>query len=265
MLYEKLKIRKKELGITTEQLSNLSGVPIGTINKILNGETRSPRYDTLSALEKILFENPEKSDYNPGNSLCESASAYNYNLRTSQKKQGEYTLDDYYALPPEHRAELIDGVLYDLAAPSFIHQQIITKLIVEIELYIRSGRGDCKVLPAPLDVQLNCDDRTILQPDIVVICDKKKQDKKGIIGAPDLCIEIVSDSSRKRDFGLKVNKYMNSGVREYWIVDPKHKKVVCYYFEADDYPAFYSFCDKIPVRIYDGKLEINLSDMMEDG
>ena len=209
-LYEELKKKKSELGITTEQLSRLSGVPVGTINKILNGETKSPRYD---------------------------------------------------ALPDDVRAELIDGELIFLEAPSSIHQELITELLLDIGNYIRNNKGPCKVLPAPLDVQLDCDNRTMIQPDISVICQKERIVEKGVYGAPDFCIEIVSPSSRKRDYSKKVDKYMSAGVREYWIVDPKRETILCYFFETEDYPQLYTFNDIIPVQIYQENLKINFAEI----
>lgn len=180
-----------------------------------------------------------------------------------RKKQGEYTLEDYYALPDDIRAELIDGELIFLEAPSSIHQELIGELFFEIKLYIRTNNGPCKILPSPLDVQLNCDNRTMLQPDISVICHRDRIVKKGVYGAPDLCIEIVSPSSRKRDYEKKRMKYQNAGVREYWIVDPKTESVLCYFFEESNESHSYTFDDKIPVRIYDSNLVINFAKIKE--
>ena len=248
MLYEKLSERKKELGMTTEQLSRLSGVPVGTINKILSGETRSPRYATWQALERVLY-GTEGSAVTP----------------YLTKRQGEYTVEDYRKLPEDVRAELIDGELIFLEAPTFTHQELVTELLFEIKLYIHKHKGPCRVLPSPLDVQLDCDNRTMVQPDIALICQNERITRKGIYGAPDFCIEIVSDSSRKRDYGVKMQKYMNAGVREYWIVDRKREKVVCYWFEGDDAPeiTMYSFRDRVPVRIYDGSLEVDFPGILE--
>ena len=288
MLYENLNQRKKELGLTTEQLSQLSGVPVGTINKILSGETRSPRYDTLRALEDVLYGaagigNPEPDSgrsiydtaYDRTDSLWAKAGDEAYrNLPDAvreaaapyvTKRQGEYTADDYRKLPEDVRAELIDGVLIFLEAPTFTHQELVTEILLDFGLYIRKNKGPCRVLPSPLDVQIDCDDRTIVQPDIALICNEERITRKGIYGAPDFCIEIVSDSSRKRDYGIKVQKYMNAGVREYWIVDRKREKIVCYWFEGEDAPeiSMYTFRDKVPVRIYDGQLEIDFPGIMQ--
>ena len=180
-----------------------------------------------------------------------------------RKRQGEYTLEDYYALPDDIRAELIDGELIFLEAPSSIHQELIGELFFEIKLYIRTNNGPCKILPSPLDVQLDCDNRTMLQPDISVICHRDRIVKKGVYGAPDLCIEIVSPSSRKRDYEKKRMKYQNAGVREYWIVDPKTESVLCYFFEESNESHSYTFDDKIPVRIYDSNLVINFAKIKE--
>lgn len=180
-----------------------------------------------------------------------------------RKRQGEYTLEDYYALPDDIRAELIDGELIFLEAPSSIHQELISELLFEIKLYIRANNGPCKILPSPLDVQLDCDNRTMLQPDISIICHRDRIVKKGVYGAPDFCIEIVSPSSRKRDYEKKRMKYQNAGVREYWIVDPKTESVLCYFFEESAEPHPYTFDDKIPVRIYVSKLVINFAEIKE--
>lgn len=256
MLYEKLNERKRELGLTTEQLSQLSGIPVGTINKILSGETRSPRYDTLQALEKVLYS-PKNGA--PADAVREASAP------CLTGRQGEYTVEDYRKLPGDMRAELIDGEMIFLEAPAFIHQELVTEILFEIGAYIRKNQGPCRILPSPLDVQLDCDDRTIVQPDITLICQDERITRKGIYGAPDFCIEIVSDSSRKRDYGIKVQKYMNAGVREYWIVDAKLGKIVCYWFEGEDAPeiTIFSFSDQVPVRVFDADLRIDFAEIAE--
>ena len=274
MLCEELNRRKKKLGMTTEQLSQLSGVPVGTINKILSGETKSPRYDTLRALENVLYGlNGESSELYSRiterdiralnvmtpDALREAAGPY------CTKRQGEYTVEDYRALPEDVRAELIDGVLIFLEAPTFTHQELVTELLLEFGNFVRKNKGTCRVVPSPLDVQLDCDDRTMVQPDIAVICRKEHITRKGVYGAPDLCIEVISESTRKLDYGVKMNKYMEAGVREYWIVDLKREKVVCYGFEGEDAPEIniYTFKDRVPVRIWEGRLEVDFAAVSE--
>lgn len=116
----------------------------------------------------------------------------------SWKKQGEYTLKDYEAIPDEYRVELIDGVIYDLNTPTTIHQQLAFEIRIRLRGYIRQNKGLCMVLPSPVSVQLDEDDRTMLQPDVVVCCDRDKILRSHVYGAPDMVIEILSPSARKK-------------------------------------------------------------------
>lgn len=168
-----------------------------------------------------------------------------------------YTIDDIYALPDGERAELIEGELYMMTPPGTTHQRISNYLSTEINLFIRNNHGDCEIFSAPFAVFLNNDEHTYVEPDISVICDKSKLDEKGCNGAPDWVIEIVSPSSKRMDYFIKLFKYQKAGVREYWIVDPSENKVIVYDFENEDMNT-YDFEDQIPVNIYDGDLKIKL-------
>jgi len=174
-------------------------------------------------------------------------------------KTETYTIDDIYALPDGQRAELIDGVIYDMAPPNIKHQRISNYLSTEISLYIRAKKGSCEVFTAPFAVFLNANNKTYVEPDISVICDKTKlENEKGCMGAPDWIIEIVSQSTKRMDYGLKLFKYCNSGVREYWIVDPMKNSVMVYNFEKEPTMEEYSFSDKVKSGIYED-LEIDFS------
>ena len=135
-------------------------------------------------------------------------------------KNETYTIEYIYSLPEGQRAELIDDMIYNMAPPSVQHQRVSNYLSTEINLYIRSKKGSCEVFSAPFAVFLNADDKTYVEPDISVICDKNKLNERGCNGAPDRIIEIVSPSSKHTDYVLKLLKYRNAEVREYWIVDP---------------------------------------------
>lgn len=262
MTVEEMRKRKKELGYTNEMISEWSFVPLGTVQKIFSGATESPRYETMRALERVL-DAPWLAEKKPASDslmLRESAPAFGV---TQQKVQGEYTLKDYYELPEERRVELIDGVIYDMAAPSSVHQILISEIWSVLREYIREKGGKCMVMVSPLDVQLDRDDRTMVQPDVVVVCDRSKIILRCIYGAPDLVVEILSKSTRKKDMFVKLNKYMNAGVREYWLVDPKQKRVIVYHFETDDYPAIYGLGSKIPVGIFDGDCEVDFQQIYE--
>lgn len=161
-----------------------------------------------------------------------------------------YTETDYYNLPEHTHAELIEGQFYNMSAPSRIHQEILSFLHVEIANYIRAGKGPCRVYPAPFAVKLFQDNKTIVEPDISVICNPDKLTDKGCSGAPDWIIEIVSPGNKPMDYFTKLFKYRNANVREYWIVDSAKERVTVYRFE-DETMEEYSFSENIPVGIYE--------------
>ena len=174
-----------------------------------------------------------------------------------------HTIDDIYALPEGQRAELIDGQIYFMTPPSFLHQRLVMQLSKIIANYIDSNNGLCMVLPAPFAVFLNNDDKTYVEPDISVICDRNKLDDRGCNGAPDWIIEIVSPSSIRTDYFTKLFKYRTAGVKEYWIVNPEKQQVLVYDFAGDgEKTNTYSFADTIQVGIYDG-LFINVSNLIQ--
>ena len=164
-----------------------------------------------------------------------------------------YTEEDYDNLPENVRAELIDGQIYYMAAPSRIHQKILMFLSKTIANYIDSKDGSCEVYPAPFAVKLfEDDDKTVVEPDISVICDPNKLTERGCTGAPDWIVEIVSPSTSSHDYIRKLNLYAKAGVKEYWIIDPRTEKVFVYHLNQADVNAdSYTFQDKIKVNIYD--------------
>ncbi len=104
------------------------------------------------------------------------------------------------------------------------------------------------------------DDRTVVQPDVFILCDLSKLINGWVYGTPDFVLEVLSPSTRKKDMYLKLAKYEHAGVREYWMIDLKIERVLVYFFEDDlKCPVIYGFQDKIPVNIYNGELEIDLS------
>ena len=163
-----------------------------------------------------------------------------------------YTVEDYWNLPKEEQyVELFDGHIYSMSPPSRIHQKILSNLLVDITNYIHSNNGDCEVYPAPFAVQLKEDENTIVEPDISVICDPNKLTDRGCTGAPDWIIEIVSPSNSSHDYVWKLNKYLNAGVREYWIVDPMKNRILVYNFDGDSTElSSYSFHETVKVGIY---------------
>lgn len=176
---------------------------------------------------------------------------------------GNYTVDDYYTLPDDIRVELIDGFFYDMALPTTIHQRIATEISRQTDNFIINNHGECMVFGAPVDVQLDNDDRTIVQPDMTIVCDKSKDNGVRIVGAPDFVLEVISPSTAKKDYILKLKKYKNAGVREYWILDAYKEKITIYYFEKSDNPVVCGLNEKQSIRIYQGKLWIDFTRIRE--
>ncbi len=217
MTIEEMVKRRKELGYTYEQLSVLSGVPVGTINKIFNGYTTAPRFATLQALEKVLTERRHAEI------LAESGFAYG-------EEEVLHTREEREQLPDDVRTELIDGKFYDMASPKTVHQRLLGELYSLLRQEVKDhGCGEtCEVFLAPYDVVLDNDAYTVVQPDLLINCDPCRIRADGIYGAPDLVVEILSPATKVKDLFIKLNKYRSSGVREYWIVDPDKATITVY-------------------------------------
>ena len=291
MTIAELKEKKSECGLSNREISELSGVPLGTVNKLFSGRTAAPRYKTLQAIAQALARvqaspdlplqgsvryshvfpdsaSPRSVRYDRPSSADQAASAVAESARaylTKEKKQGEYTIEDYYAFPEDKRCELIDGVIYDMGSPSAIHQYIVRAIFDRLHHFIRSRNGACETFFAPFDVQPDReDDKTIVQPDVFVVCDRSKIAPSRIIGAPDLVIEVLSPSTRKKDIGVKANVYERSGVREYWLVDPGRKNVIVFRYENEYTIHLYGVDAKIPVGILGNVPEIDLAEITQE-
>ena len=173
-----------------------------------------------------------------------------------------YTCNDYYSWNDGKRWELIDGVAYLMSpSPTWKHQGISSNLHRQFANFLYGK--PCKIYPAPFDVRLNSDtlDNTVVQPDLVIICDKSKLDDKGCNGAPEMVVEILSPSTTSRDKVKKFRLYQQAGVREYWIVDPDSRTITIHLLENGKYVT-YAFDDEdtAPVHVLEG-CEINLPDV----
>ncbi len=161
------------------------------------------------------------------------------------------TLEQYEALPEDTRVEVFEGIAYDMASPSETHQAISTELTTILNNYIKGQKGSCRVFHAPFDVVLQENPLILVQPDLMVVCDRDKLDGKRCNGAPDFIIEIVSPGNASDDYVRKLFYYRSYGVREYWIVDPRRNVVTVNYFEKDIVSVQYSFDSIIKVNIYE--------------
>jgi Uma2 family endonuclease len=145
-----------------------------------------------------------------------------------------FTYADYknWELAPGERYELIYGVAYAMSAPNRYNQKISMELSWQIAGYLH-GKS-CEVYSAPFDVRLFYEadegDDTVVQPDIVVICDKEKRGTEGGRGAPDFVAEILSPGNTAIEMERKFQLYRQAGVREYWVINPENKSVTAYRF-----------------------------------
>ena len=103
----------------------------------------------------------------------------------------------------------------------------------------------------------------MVQPDVVIVCDRSKFQNGRVFGAPDLAVEVLSKSTRKKDIFIKGNKYSEAGVKEYWIVDPEKKRVYAYLFDVDEFPIVYTFEDKVPVGIWNNECVVDFAEIYD--
>jgi len=188
-----------------------------------------------------------------------------------KKEDTKFTYADYLKWPDEERWELISGAAYNMTpAPGRKHQEISMEISRQLASYLK-GKS-CKVYSAPFDVVLpetyesENESTNVVQPDIIVICDKSKLTDKGCTGAPDLVIEITSPSTASKDMKLKFNLYERSGVHEYWIVNPADEIIMVYKIGADQKyqrSEIYSKEDSIKVGIFDD-LQIDLKSVFPE-
>jgi Uma2 family endonuclease len=181
-----------------------------------------------------------------------------------------YTYADYYTWMDNTRRELLHGLIKLMSpAPAPQHQQILINLGSELRHLIKKNRGKCKIFPAPFDVRLPKNGEkedakidTVVQPDLCIVCDPSKIDRRGCLGAPDFVAEVQSPSTTKYDLTEKFSLYETSGVREYWVVFPA-VGVQVFLLQPDgkyDEGTVYE-AGKIPVHIFNG-LEIDLEEII---
>jgi len=180
---------------------------------------------------------------------------------TAHSYDKKYTCEEIENWETDEMLELIDGVLYMMSAPLRTHQKISGELSGQLWQFLKGSQ--CEAYSAPFAVYLSGDD-TLLLPDIAVVCDKSKLTDKGCAGAPDLVIEITSPSSASLDKVRKFNKYLQAGVREYWIVEPESRIVSVHILESGKYVASaFEGGAEIGVHVLPG-CRINMKDVFEE-
>lgn len=306
---KELRKKKRELGLTNDRVSELSGVPLSTVQKAFAGTTSRPREETLLRIERAIIQyeinkkravyelKPDDSSWIDETDLLELYDEYKTvipgsgydksdEFKLPLKKQGEYTLHDFYSMPPDKRIEIIDGVMIYMDAPTNKHQLIVKEINRRIDEHISANNMDCVTLMAPIDVMLENDNRNMVEPDIVVLCLKEDEDidaadkdsknadedseynegglypyAKFINAVPDWVIEVVSPGSRSTDLGFKQKKYMSVGVKEYWAVDHE-KETIIVSTATEEYIRIYPLRSIVPVSISDGSFSIDFTELI---
>lgn len=297
-----LKKRKKALKLSVKELSMLADLPNSTVSKIFTGETKNPSYLTverieativqeearqramkyLEALHRYMESHASEEDFDIeafDRAYREEHHLNDAPIPFARDRDGEpltignlavspdglMTIDEYMALGEDikfPKYELLDGhlIINDIAL--FSHQDVVQELGRAIDRYIFSNNGSCRMYNVGLNNRFPGDNYTWLIPDLVVICNRDIIDRTGLMGAPDWVVEVTSPSTRSYDYNGKKNKYMNCGVREYWIIDLQKEKIMVYLGEDPDTAHIYNFEDEVPVSIYNGDLKIRISDLL---
>jgi Uma2 family endonuclease len=198
----------------------------------------------------------------------------------ARKPKGLYTFDDYLSWNTQMLIELLDGVPYhrnggrlseaemlaledsvgnpnadamEMMSPgaATAHQRISGELFFLLKTFLRGK--PCEVFSPPFDVKLSAKKHDVVEPDLFVVCDASKIDEHRCNGAPDLVVEVLSPSSVRRDKIIKYRKYLQTGVREYWIVDPREATVMACVLDGERYTAnIYGEGDLVPVTVLQG-------------
>jgi len=171
----------------------------------------------------------------------------------SAKRKKQYSYADYLTWENDQRCEIIDGDVFAMNSPGSSHQRIVREISTQLAVFF-AGK-ECEVFYAPLDV-IFCSDartdseiRTVVQPDIMVVCDRAKIEERGIIGPPDLIVEVSSPSTASHDNIRKRALYEREGVDEFWIVSPGDRLVRVYKRSAGRFNVEEVFDDEAVITV----------------
>lgn len=299
-----LKNRKKALKLTTADLALLCEIPVGTLSKIMTGETKNPSYLTIEKIETVLahqemlkrleayrqemftyFESHPEIDYDQ--TAFEILYRKKYDLNNApigyavpKSETPVYHVGNLALHPEQMRpdprsiagdidpadrfAELIDGTIYHNQMPGSTHQLLVDSLAFTIRSFLLQNDKSCLVNSSGMNVFLDEDEFTMVIPDLFILCDRAKLTDSGVCGAPDLVMEVTSPGTRRMDYGKKCWKYLASGVQEYWIIDLEKEQVTVYLVGQPTLASLYTFQDQIPVRLYDNELSLCIQDLKKN-
>lgn len=252
-------ILRDSLGITQKELALISGVHQADISNIERG-LANPSIETVGKLVRAMdrhldFDFKTKSELDdelivPGNLAMYLA---------SWKRQGDYCVQDIMDLPEGIHAELIDGVIYDMASPTTEHQRVAGNMYYRFRQYIEENKGNCEVFIAGMGVVMEESDKYLFEPDMTIVCNPDNIGQR-LITTPDFVLEITSPSNASRDYRLKASVYRKMGVREYWLIDLQRECLIIYDY-INDMEELHRFTETVGVKIYDNRLKINLAEL----
>lgn len=240
-------------GFMAEQL----GISERAYMEYESGE-KIPDVDTLIKIVRLLQKNKEKVTTSSSNMMPSMVreAGVQYGVQTER-----LSVEDYFALEDCGEYELIKGRLVHRNAPGYEHQRIVLKFSMVLEQYLQEHCGKCEVVPAPFCVVLDEEESVVVQPDISVICRPEMIEAEVCYGPPDIVVEVLSPATADFDMFEKLVLYKKYGVGEYWIVNPKDRRVILYDLESGNSPVIGSFETEIPSFRIKG-FALNMSELM---
>ena len=259
MNIDKLKQLKKDAGYTNKMIADESGVPIGTVQKVFSGETSAPRYKTLKAIEAVLIpaSGMELSQVGVIKSNNRAAGVAGTAVRQNE-----------------------DRVAGIAPARSVLMDMIAQEIIFQIRFALQE-RGANVYFPAPgTSVQLpgsailsagvelpssihkiEENDSAFIFPDVSMVLNRDKITAEGIVGAPDLIVEVMDGETRSMQIAIRPELYRRAGVREYWMVDTDAKNITAYDFAGEALPSMFGFSGRVPVKIFGDDCQVNFAQL----
>jgi Uma2 family endonuclease len=181
-------------------------------------------------------------------------------MALTQRDTQHHTYGDYLTWSDDHREELIDGIAYirEPPAPSPLHQELVGELYYQVRTALEGKPG--RVYIAPFDVRLPKSDETddqidtVVQPDVLIVCNRHRLDQRGMRGAPDWLAEVLSPSTASHDQIIKIPAYERAGVPEVWLIHPTDRTLTIYRIEDGRYgrPAILELKGQTPLTAVPG-------------
>lgn len=255
---ENLSFARRARGYSQAYMAECLGIARSTYAGYETGK-RSPDIKMFAEISKTLFVSADellgRYDYGTPNLIREAKAEYFV--------EPEYSVEDYFALPDCGNYELIEGQLIKKNAPNDRHQIIAGQIFMEFYQYMKNECKKCEVIPAPFCVVLSERNGVVVQPDISVICNRELIQDGVCMGAPDLIVEVVSESTRKYDYHEKYRIYSKYGVREYWVVDMEKEYITVYVLDEGEPPLAVPFTAAVSSQVIRG-LSLNLGKLLKE-